>query len=271
MLTAICLLGTTKIKRGLLQPGQERSMPALSLKLLLPPTDYYITYEGSATTPACQETATWILFNRPLYITEQQVCIDRLFSSSLTSWVVQSSTCLLSFDVKKKNSYTPWGAWSEAILIKTRWSRQRHRRYRRPWRPIQWATITVLSNPLIIGLFVPILTSHQLRYRSLFNLACFDIRWVSSWKLQAVTNKTNSTSDEGSQDFVRSNSISFRIRPFFLWVWPYVSLCEKASEFKHVPDVKGCERFDQDPDSDPISASTLGFPPPPQHPLCFWL
>lgn len=78
-----CNAGSTKMKRGLLQPGQERPMPALSLKLLLPPTDYYITYEGSATTPACQETATWIVFNRPLYITEQQVCHDiALFSFS---------------------------------------------------------------------------------------------------------------------------------------------------------------------------------------------
>ncbi|XP_046632573.1 carbonic anhydrase-related protein 10-like [Daphnia pulicaria] len=69
--------GPTKMKRGLLQPGQERPMPALSLKLLLPPTDYYITYEGSATTPACQETSTWIVFNRPLYITEQQLYVLR--------------------------------------------------------------------------------------------------------------------------------------------------------------------------------------------------
>ena len=90
------MAGPTKMKRGLLQPGQERSMPALSLKLLLPPTDYYITYEGSATTPACQETATWILFNRPLYITEQQV-LSPVGSrrSSIQSQLI--STCLLSF------------------------------------------------------------------------------------------------------------------------------------------------------------------------------
>ncbi len=71
---------TSKGKRGLLQPGQERSMPPFSLKGLLPQTEYYITYEGSATMPACQETATWILFNRPIYMTEQQVLIAVLFS-----------------------------------------------------------------------------------------------------------------------------------------------------------------------------------------------
>lgn len=95
--------GSTKMKRGLLQPGQERPMPALSLKLLLPPTDYYITYEGSATTPACQETATWIVFNRPLYITEQQVCHDiALFSFSffcccLNVWLQSALECRLIF------------------------------------------------------------------------------------------------------------------------------------------------------------------------------
>lgn len=74
-------------------------MPALSLKLLLPPTDYYITYEGSATTPACQETSTWIVFNRPLYITEQQVCdLIALF------FFVCQHLCDISF---LGNSYTP--------------------------------------------------------------------------------------------------------------------------------------------------------------------
>jgi len=64
---------SSKSKRAVLQPGQERYVAQLSLRQLLPDTEYYITYEGSSTTPACQETSTWILFNRPLYITRQQM------------------------------------------------------------------------------------------------------------------------------------------------------------------------------------------------------
>lgn len=106
-------VGPAKIKRGLLQPGQERSMPALSLKLLLPPTDYYITYEGSATTPACQETSTWILFNRPLYITEQQVClhrfdlIDQFFSESFNQhfvYTMKTVVCLEGLETRQSQS-----------------------------------------------------------------------------------------------------------------------------------------------------------------------
>jgi hypothetical protein len=33
----------------------------------------YMTYEGSMTQPGCQETVTWIVMNRPIYITMSQV------------------------------------------------------------------------------------------------------------------------------------------------------------------------------------------------------
>jgi hypothetical protein len=152
--------GPTKMKRGLLQPGQERPMPALSLKMLLPPTDYYITYEGSATTPACQETSTWIVFNRPLYITEQQVLL--IFFRCKCEWQqsVVISTCLSSFH----NSCTSWEAWSGVRPIPITTRSNLHLFLRRPclWLVIPWATITAPSNPLIIDPFALILTSlHQ--------------------------------------------------------------------------------------------------------------
>lgn len=40
---------------------------------LLPDTEYYMTYDGSTTMPACYETVTWIILNKPIYITKQQV------------------------------------------------------------------------------------------------------------------------------------------------------------------------------------------------------
>ncbi|KFM76922.1 Carbonic anhydrase-related protein 10, partial [Stegodyphus mimosarum] len=36
-----------------------------------------MTYEGSLTMPGCQETVTWIVMNRPIYITKQQLYILR--------------------------------------------------------------------------------------------------------------------------------------------------------------------------------------------------
>jgi len=47
----------------------------LPLQVLLPNTQQYITYEGSLTQPQCQETVTWIIFNKPIYILESQVAL----------------------------------------------------------------------------------------------------------------------------------------------------------------------------------------------------
>lgn len=53
--------------------GDSVPLKALSIYELLPPTSALITYEGSLTAPGCEETATWILLNRPLYVSPQQV------------------------------------------------------------------------------------------------------------------------------------------------------------------------------------------------------
>lgn len=50
---------------------------------LLPDTKHYMTYEGSITMPACHETTTWIILNKPIYITKQQVSITYNRSSFL--------------------------------------------------------------------------------------------------------------------------------------------------------------------------------------------
>ncbi|KAL3121939.1 hypothetical protein niasHT_006138 [Heterodera trifolii] len=35
---------------------------------LVPPTEHYVTYDGSMTYPGCFETVTWLVFNSPIYI-----------------------------------------------------------------------------------------------------------------------------------------------------------------------------------------------------------
>ncbi|CAM1316373.1 CA10 (predicted) [Pycnogonum litorale] len=53
--------------------GQAYPVRHISIKTLLPETDYFMTYEGSTTSPGCYETVTWIVMNKPIYITRQQL------------------------------------------------------------------------------------------------------------------------------------------------------------------------------------------------------
>ena len=53
--------------------GQEVEVKRLSIRGLMPDTEYYMTYDGSTTMPACHETVTWVVINKPIYITKQQV------------------------------------------------------------------------------------------------------------------------------------------------------------------------------------------------------
>lgn len=53
--------------------GDQKWISGLPLHVLLPQTPQYITYEGSLTQPQCQETVTWVIFNKPIYITRDQL------------------------------------------------------------------------------------------------------------------------------------------------------------------------------------------------------
>ncbi|XP_046555915.1 putative carbonic anhydrase-like protein 1 [Haliotis rubra] len=57
----------TKFKGDILQLG------GFSIFHLLPETDSYLTYEGSQTQPSCMETVTWVILNKPLYVTKDQL------------------------------------------------------------------------------------------------------------------------------------------------------------------------------------------------------
>ena len=57
--------------------GQSAPVQRLSLQALLPNTEHYMTYEGSTTMPACYETVSWVVINKPIYITKQQLYVLR--------------------------------------------------------------------------------------------------------------------------------------------------------------------------------------------------
>ncbi|XP_028254694.1 carbonic anhydrase-related protein 10-like isoform X1 [Parambassis ranga] len=54
----------------------------LNIADLYPDTIRYITYEGSITIPPCYETSTWILINKPVYVTQMQMHSLRLLSQN---------------------------------------------------------------------------------------------------------------------------------------------------------------------------------------------
>ena len=53
--------------------GNKHNMENVTVSQILPETQDYMTYEGSETEPGCSETVTWIIMNRPIYITHKQV------------------------------------------------------------------------------------------------------------------------------------------------------------------------------------------------------
>ncbi|KAF2353236.1 Alpha carbonic anhydrase, partial [Trinorchestia longiramus] len=53
--------------------GSKTRVKPLRLSDLLPSHTHYLTYEGSLTEPGCHETVTWVLPNKPLYISFSQM------------------------------------------------------------------------------------------------------------------------------------------------------------------------------------------------------
>lgn len=53
--------------------GASTPIRHLSLRSLMPDTEHFMTYEGSTTHPGCWETTVWIILNKPIYITKQEL------------------------------------------------------------------------------------------------------------------------------------------------------------------------------------------------------
>ncbi|XP_022200209.2 carbonic anhydrase-related protein 10 [Nilaparvata lugens] len=58
--------------------GEKIVIKHLSLTSILPDTSQYMTYEGSTTHPGCWETTIWIILNKPIYMTKQELYYLRL-------------------------------------------------------------------------------------------------------------------------------------------------------------------------------------------------
>ncbi|TNN27189.1 Carbonic anhydrase-related protein 10 [Liparis tanakae] len=65
-------------------------MTTLNIEEIYPETSSFITYDGSMTIPPCFETATWILMNKPVYLTRMQMHSLRLLSQNQPSQIFLS-------------------------------------------------------------------------------------------------------------------------------------------------------------------------------------
>lgn len=63
---------TTNFNKVLFR-GTSVPIRHLSLRSFMPETNSYMTYEGSTTHPGCWETTVWIIYNKPIYMTKQEL------------------------------------------------------------------------------------------------------------------------------------------------------------------------------------------------------
>uniref|UniRef100_F6WBR6 Carbonic anhydrase-related protein 10 n=1 Tax=Xenopus tropicalis TaxID=8364 RepID=F6WBR6_XENTR len=65
-------------------------LQGLNIEEIYPETSSFITYDGSMTIPPCYETASWIIMNKPIYITRMQMHSLRLLSQNQPSQIFSS-------------------------------------------------------------------------------------------------------------------------------------------------------------------------------------
>ncbi|XP_076070911.1 carbonic anhydrase-related protein 10-like [Mytilus galloprovincialis] len=63
--------------------GEQMDVNNINLLKLIPDSRHYMTYDGSITQPGCQETVTWIIMNRPITVSKDQIYALRTLRQDL--------------------------------------------------------------------------------------------------------------------------------------------------------------------------------------------
>ncbi|XP_068200479.1 carbonic anhydrase-related protein 10-like isoform X1 [Palaemon carinicauda] len=87
--------------------GSSYRVESISVNDLLPESRYFITYEGSTTMPACHETVTWIILNKPAYITKEQLLSLREITQTNSTLQVPAPTLADNFRPPQKLNHRP--------------------------------------------------------------------------------------------------------------------------------------------------------------------
>lgn len=61
------------VKHWSIVSGNQTKLHSLEIQKIIPQTEFYMTYHGSFTQPGCEEVVTWVLLNKPLYFSREQV------------------------------------------------------------------------------------------------------------------------------------------------------------------------------------------------------
>lgn len=85
-------------------------LTGLNIEEIYPETNSFITYDGSMTIPPCFETVTWILMNKPVYLTRMQV---NLRSLNTHDWGM--SLPLVVWDEQESIEFLEWN-WAQTKL-----------------------------------------------------------------------------------------------------------------------------------------------------------
>jgi hypothetical protein len=80
---------------------QSAVIKTISLYGLLPETDFYMTYDGSTTHPGCWESVTWVILNKPIYVSRQIVS----YPLRKPNWRYHSPRTMVVMDLWK-SAYT---------------------------------------------------------------------------------------------------------------------------------------------------------------------
>ncbi|XP_067033367.1 carbonic anhydrase-like [Acropora muricata] len=103
------------------EPDTDKTIPSFPLAPLLPADKAkYFRYNGSLTTPTCNEAVTWTVFNEAVEISQAQMNMLRSLKMDASNNIVNNYRPVLSLnDRTVKSSFVPTEVTADGVALKT--------------------------------------------------------------------------------------------------------------------------------------------------------
>ncbi|KAK2574608.1 Carbonic anhydrase 12 [Acropora cervicornis] len=103
------------------EPGMNKTIPSFPLDPLLPADKAkYFRYDGSLTTPTCNEAVTWTVFNEAVEISQAQMDMLRGLKMDASNKIVNNYRPVLPLnDRTVKSSFVPTEVAADGVALKT--------------------------------------------------------------------------------------------------------------------------------------------------------